>query len=68
MGSDTHDDDFEDEFGPLVRRLRKMKWPEVAADVRDRCWQDFQKLIGENGARRPGDRSASRDRSASGDT
>jgi hypothetical protein len=35
----------EDEDSPLVRRLRNLTWPEVPADVRDRCWREFQKMM-----------------------
>jgi hypothetical protein len=61
MGSNTDNDDFQDEFGPLVQRLQKMKWPEVPADVRERCWQDFQRLVGGPAEHRSPDRSPPRD-------
>lgn len=42
------EDDFEDEEDendPLVQRLRQLKWPEVPAEVRERCWREFQERI-----------------------
>lgn len=35
----------------LVRRLRHLQWPSVRSDVRDRCWQAFDRRL----AGRPGE-------------
>jgi hypothetical protein len=47
-GQDEHED-YEEEFEPLVDRLRHLKWPEVPSDVRERCWQDFQQMMSDSG-------------------
>jgi hypothetical protein len=31
----------------LVRRLRHLSWPEANADLRDRCWEDFRRRLGD---------------------
>ena len=49
-----HLEDFEADFEPLVARLRNMEWPQVSSDVRDRCWQDFQRMMAESDHARPG--------------
>jgi hypothetical protein len=41
-------DDTKDEGGPLVDRLRRLEWPTVDADFRQRSWEQFKQLIGES--------------------
>lgn len=31
----------------LVRRLRALQWPSVRADVRERCWDSFNRRLAE---------------------
>lgn len=45
MGSDEELEDFEEEFGPLERRLRNMKWMDAEPGLRERCWNEFQRII-----------------------
>jgi hypothetical protein len=40
-------DERQDEGGPLVDRLRRLEWPTVDADFRQRSWEQFKELIGE---------------------
>ena len=38
----------------LVRRLHSLRWPEVSADVRQRCWEELtSRLAGETPAAEP---------------
>ena len=32
----------------LVRRLRNLEWPEVSADVRQRCWEELTSRLAGN--------------------
>jgi hypothetical protein len=54
MSSADHQEDFEQEFGPLERRLRDMKWPDVEPGMRERCWRDFKRIAAEGGLGSPG--------------
>jgi hypothetical protein len=31
----------------LVRRLRELQWPQVRAEVRERCWDEFNTRLAE---------------------
>lgn len=42
-------EDFERDYEPLVDRLRNLKWPEVSDETRERCWNEFQKMMTERG-------------------
>lgn len=33
----------------LVRRLGRLEWAPVPTDLRERCWQEFQQRMSENG-------------------
>ena len=37
----------ETEDDELVRRLRRLEWPQVSAEVRERCWEEFSRALAE---------------------
>jgi hypothetical protein len=39
------DDDGLEEDGPLVDRLRRLQWPNVDDDTRQRSWERFQRIL-----------------------
>jgi hypothetical protein len=46
-----YDDDDDEENGPLVDRLRNLQWPEVDPDLRERSWEQFQRMIDQGAAK-----------------
>jgi hypothetical protein len=43
---DHHQDSLEfDGTDALVARLRRMKWPEVSPELKQRCWEEFSQKI-----------------------
>jgi hypothetical protein len=47
---DPEDIDFEPlqtESDELVRRLRELQWPSVRPEVRERCWDSFNRRLAE---------------------
>jgi hypothetical protein len=49
----TSQDDVNNHYGdedPLVDRLRRLAWPTVDPELRERCWEDFQRLLADPGA------------------
>jgi hypothetical protein len=42
----THEGPLEEiEEGPLVERLRRLEWPAVDPELRQRSWNRFEKLM-----------------------
>jgi hypothetical protein len=40
-------EDPDEEHGPLVERLRRLEWPPVDPEFRERAWERFQELWAE---------------------
>ena len=43
------DDDVEERFGPLVDRVRQLRWPEPPPGVRERTLEQLKCMLSENG-------------------
>src|SRR5215212_7349994 len=52
---DHHGDESDEE---LAARLRKLSWPELSPEFRDRCWLEFERLLDDFEAQRAGDRDS----------
>ena len=37
--------EFDGGTDALVQRLRRMKWPEVSPELRQRCWEEFSQKM-----------------------
>ena len=59
MSADNYGSGWEREGDELVRRLSRLEWAPVPAELRERCWTEFEERIaqGTNGA---GDRARTR--------
>lgn len=59
MSADDYGSGWDREGDELVRRLSRLEWAPVPAELRERCWREFEERIAEstNGA---GDRVRSR--------
>ena len=59
MSADNYGSGWDREGDDLVRRLSRLEWAPVSAELRERCWMEFEERIAEstNGT---GDRTRSR--------
>jgi hypothetical protein len=53
MSAEDEYEEVEKQYEPLVDRLRNLQWPEVPAEVRDRCWEEFQQIMHDAGLDEP---------------
>src|SRR5687767_11218621 len=49
MSADDYTSGWNVEGDDLVRRLSKLEWAPVPDELRERCWQDFEQRMGQNG-------------------
>src|SRR5688572_21169354 len=59
MSAEDYNAGWHPEGDELVRRLSKLEWAPVPAELRERCWNDFEQRIQQNGSA-PADRSRAR--------
>ena len=59
MSADDYRSGWDMEGDELVRRLSRLEWAPVPAELRERCWMDFEQRISQNGDG-SGDRPRSR--------
>ena len=45
MSADDYSSGWDREGDELVRRLSKLEWAPVPAELRERCWRDFEERI-----------------------
>jgi hypothetical protein len=60
MSADDYSSGWDMEGDELVRRLSRLEWAPVPAELRERCWQEFEQRISQNGDG-TGDRTRSRE-------
>ena len=49
MSADDYSSGWHAEGDELVRRLSKLEWAPVPDELRERCWQEFEQRIHQNG-------------------
>ena len=53
--SDAYDNQWDEGDEELAARLRKLNWPELSPEFRDRCWLQFERLLDDFEAERAGE-------------
>ena len=51
MSADEYNAGWHVEGDELVRRLSQLEWAPVPSELRERCWQDFEQRMTQNGNR-----------------
>jgi hypothetical protein len=49
MSAEDHTSGWHAEGDELVRRLSQLEWAPVSAELRERCWQEFEDRVVRNG-------------------